>query len=71
MIGARIALFCGNRTLEALPMPCKTPPARFRPETPETRRTARVDVISICPTAFSHGLQEFRTRRCRLKIGEF
>ena len=42
-------------------MPCKTPPARFRPETPETRRTARVDVISICPTAFSHGLLDFCT----------
>ena len=49
MIGARIALFCGNRTLEALPMPCKTPPARFRPETPETRRPARVDVIFHMP----------------------
>ena len=58
MIGARIALFCGDRTLEALPMPSKTPPTRFRPETPEKRRPARADVISICPTAFSHGLQE-------------
>ena len=44
-------------------MPSKTPTARFRPETPQKRRPDRADVISIGPTVFSHGLQEFRNAR--------
>ena len=53
--------FAATGPWKALPMPSKTPPTRFRPETPEKRRPARADVISICPTAFSHGLQDFCT----------
>ena len=47
-------------SVEALPVPSKTPPARSPAETREKRRPKRTIDVSICLTEFPHGLQEFR-----------